>query len=333
MSNIILFLIVILVIIIFNFFGKKIGYHLGIIDKPTKGKIHEIETPLIGGFPLFFFSIFFLIFNFNFNYDLSIIILFSTCFFFLGYIDDKLNINAYLKLFISALIFFVILSLYDSFPIQRIYIEQFDKVIVLKKLSIPFTILCLLLLLNAVNLSDGINGLTSGLTAIWLFVLILLSSDYVQIYCIFLLILVLFNTFNIIRGKYFLGDSGTLLLGCLIGLITIFNYNLNYKSGIILSVEKIFILFMVPGIDMFRLFVIRLLKKKDPFTRDLDHLHHILLKRFNLGTTLIIYYTFVVVTIGLSLTELIQPLYIILSYLIIYILFIFNYRKYFKKTS
>ena len=60
MSNIILFLIVILIIIIFNFFGKKIGYHLGIIDKPTEGKIHEIETPLIGGFPLFFFfNIFF----------------------------------------------------------------------------------------------------------------------------------------------------------------------------------------------------------------------------------------------------------------------------------
>ena len=191
--------------------------------------------------------------------------------------------------------------------------------------------MCLLLLLNAVNLSDGINGLTSGLTAIWLFVLILLSSDYLQIYCIFLFILVLFNTFNIIRGNYFLGDSGTLLLGSLIGLITIFNYNLNYKNGIMLSVEKIFILFMVPGIDMFRLFIIRLLRKKDPFTRDLDHLHHILLKRFNLGTTLIIYYTFVIVTIGLSLTELIEPLYIILFYLIIYIFFIFNYRKYLKK--
>ena len=43
---------------------------------------------------------------------------------------------------------------------------------------------------------------------------------------------------------------------------------------------------------MFRLFLTRLLKK-DPFGRDLNHLHHILLKNFNLNKTLLIYFFFI----------------------------------------
>lgn len=333
MSNILLLILVFVLILIFTLYANKIGNSLKIIDKPMKGKIHKYETPLIGGLPVAVFSFIFLLVNFSYDNNLNIIILCALCFFIIGYVDDKNNINAYVKLSAFTVIFLIVLIINENLPIERIYIEQFDKVIVLKNLSIPFTTLCLLLLLNAVNLSDGINGLTSGLAVIWLLFLIINSSSYIKIYCIFLLILLMLNTFNIIRGKYFLGDSGTLTLGALIGLMTILTYNINSKNGLLMSVEKMFILFMIPGVDMFRLFIFRIIKRRDPFSRDLDHLHHILLKRFSLNSTLLIYFSIMTLTIGLSYFNIIRPLNIILIYLIGYIFFIFFYKKSFYKPS
>ena len=80
---------------------------------------------------------------------------------------------------------------------------------------------------------------------------------------------------------------------------------------------------MIPGIDMFRLFLVRLYKKKDPFTRDLNHLHHILLKKFNLSLTLTIYLFLFLSTNLLSFFNILDSWLIILIYSTIYIFFIF----------
>ena len=54
----------------------------------------------------------------------------------------------------------------------------------------------------------------------------------------------------------------------------------NYQTGKLIS-EEIFLLMMIPGIDMFRLFVERIARKKNPFKGDRNHLHHILLNSFS----------------------------------------------------
>ena len=128
--------------------------------------------------------------------------------------------------------------------------------------------------MNSLNLTDGINGLASGFASFWLLSLALITNDDIFKILILLSIFCIINTLIILKGKYFLGDSGTLFLGSLIGILTIFSYNDQLDLGNTISVEKIFIFFMIPGIDMFRLFLTRLLKKKDPFSGDLDHLHH-----------------------------------------------------------
>ena len=141
------------------------------------------------------------------------------------------------------------------------------------------------------------------------------------------------NTFQIIKGSYFLGDSGTLFLGCLIGFSTIYIYNQLIIAGNFIPVEKIFIFFMIPGIDMFRLFLTRLLKKKDPFSRDLNHLHHLMLNIFSLYKTLIIYLSVFLITNFLSYYNVVNTLIIIFFYLAVYIFFIFFSKKKFNETS
>lgn len=54
--------------------------------------------------------------------------------------------------------------------------------------------------------------------------------------------------------------------------------------------DQIFLLMLIPGIDMFRLFLFRIFHKRNPFSADKNHMHHILLERLNSFKTFIIIY-------------------------------------------
>jgi len=333
------YLVILLLAILFlKFFVKikdKIGNFFHVLDIPKKDKIHKKITPLIGVFPVIILSFILLIyFNIiNEAQNVFYIFLYSYLFFIMGYLDDRYNLNAYLKLSISLVITLIAINLIESFSINQIYIESINKTIILNEIKIFFSVLCVLLLINSLNLMDGINGLASGFASGWLLSLSLLSNNE-NVFILFLILslFMLVNTFQIIKGKYFLGDSGTLFLGCLVGLCTIYTYNIQLALGNLISVEKIFIFFMIPGIDMFRLFITRLLQKKDPFGGDLNHLHHILVKQFSNNTTLLIYSITFISTNLLSYFNVINTLLIIIIYLNIYILAIFFSKKKFKNT-
>lgn len=328
-SYLVIFFSSILIIHFLTKYSKLIGEYFHVIDIPNKDKIHTSATPLIGSFGIIIFSIiiiFVLGIN-NFNNSITMILTYSYLFFLLGYIDDRVNINAYLKLLISIFILFAALYLSEILLIKKIYIELLDKDIYLGKFSILFSILCIALLINSLNLIDGINGLASGFSTLWLFSLSLLLNGDIKTILLFISFFMAINTYQIIRGKYFLGDSGTLFLGCLISLVTIFTYNTLLNQNITMSIEKIFIFFMIPGLDMFRLFIFRLIKKKDPFSRDLNHLHHYMIKQFSLNQSLIIYLLLFSSTNFLSFLNIINPIAIILIYLVIYIFFIYFSKK------
>ena len=328
-SYLVIFYSSILIIHFLTKYSKLIGEYFHVIDIPNKDKIHTSATPLIGSFGIIIFSIiiiFVLGIN-NFNNSITMILTYSYLFFLLGYIDDRVNINAYLKLLISIIILFAALYLSEILLIKKIYIELLDKDIYLGKFSILFSILCIALLINSLNLIDGINGLASGFSTLWLFSLSLLLNGDIKTILLFISFFMAINTYQIIRGKYFLGDSGTLFLGCLISLVTIFTYNTLLNQNITMSIEKIFIFFMIPGLDMFRLFIFRLIKKKDPFSRDLNHLHHYMIKQFSLNQSLIIYLLLFSSTNFLSFLNIINPIAIILIYLVIYIYFIYFSKK------
>ena len=213
-----------------------------------KNKIHKRITPLIGSFPILILSLIILIyFSFiNINPDITYIVLYSYLFFIIGYLDDRFGLNAYLKLCVSIIIIYLAIGTVEFLTIDKIYVQTLDKMFVLGKIKLFFTILCILLLINAFNLMDGINGLASGFAAGWMLSLSLITSNE-QIFALFFIlsIFTLINTFQIIRGQYFLGDSGTLFLGCLIGLSTIYTYNEKLLVGNLVNVEKIFIFFMM----------------------------------------------------------------------------------------
>ena len=136
--------------------------------------------------------------------------------------------------------------------------------------------------------------------------------------------ILLFN----LNNNIFMGDSGSLFLSCLIGFLIIRNYN-NYLATLNFQVENIFIILMLPGIDMFRVFFQRILKKKNPFSPDRTHLHHLLFdKILKLNTVLIIYLILFLSPITLNFFNLIEPYQIILIFFIIYTFIIFCLYRY-----
>jgi len=335
-SYLIILLLATIILYFFVTYNLKIGKLLDILDHPKSGKIHKKMTPLIGSFPIAIFSFILLLYFDFFSYYKKIFYLFlySYIFFILGYIDDRVKLNAYLKLSISTVFMLLILNSFEVFQIKEIYVLSIDKKIFLGNFDLFFSVLCILLLMNSLNLVDGINGLASGFATFWVFLLTLFVNDQnLFIIMTILSIFMLINTIFIIKGFYFLGDSGTLFLGSLVGILTILTYNNQIILNNIVPVEIIFIFFMIPGIDMFRLFLVRLFKKKDPFNGDLNHMHHYLIKQYPLSFCLLFYFFIFIATIIFAYFQILKPIFIIILYLTIYIFFIFFNEKKFKNTS
>ena len=93
-----------------------------------------------------------------------------------------------------------------------------------------------------------------------------------------------------------------------------------------IDVFMVISVFLIMGIDMVRLIFLRLLNKKNPFDRDLNHFHHILLKRFNIELTIFIYLTLSFMPVILSsITKITAVIYIPLP-IIIYIILIYRFK-------
>jgi UDP-GlcNAc:undecaprenyl-phosphate/decaprenyl-phosphate GlcNAc-1-phosphate transferase len=308
---------------IFFFFREKISKKLNLIDKPDNIlKIHKYSVPLLGGIILLTNSFLLLCFSIiEDNNYYSKIILLSFFIGLFGLIDDIKNIKPNNK--IIFLTFFLVFFFY-VFPDMKINSLKFLtfglRQINLENnylLSLFFTIICYLLLINAYNMCDGLDGIALFIGIVWLcyFFLKLTEINYYIISVTISLMLIYY--FNI-RSKIFLGDSGNYYISTFVGSILIKENNIltNY------IVEEIFIIFMLPGIDMFRLFIVRIYKKKNPFIGDRNHFHHLLTNKFNKIKSIIIYYLFILIPIIVFKLNIMNPIYVILITIFIYIYFL-----------
>ena len=190
--NIIFFLILnTFIFIIVNKY--KESYLKFLIDVPDKNrKLHDKPTFIIGGVFIAIYLIFYLAQNIIFNNDYLLIILISSlAIFLIGIYDDYIQIGPYKKLFFLSLIILLAIFFDSRLVIDNLYFSTFNKSFSLGKYSYLITILCMLLLINSLNLSDGINGLAIGISIIWVCYLVLNSNIKILIFLIPLLFLLL----------------------------------------------------------------------------------------------------------------------------------------------
>jgi len=296
----------------------RLNHFFNFYDYPEKKrKIHKSKTSLLGGSIFFVCLNIYFIFDYYYfkkfiNFSYISIFLSITLIFIIGVIDDKKDIKAFIKSIFFILIILVFIFPNENLVIQNLRFSFLENEINLGNLSIYFTILCIFLFVNSFNMYDGING-QAGLYIITIFSYFFYKGILNEMSLSLIICTILFLYLNL-KNKIFLGDNGSLLVSLLISVVVIKSYNEN----LIINCDEIFILMMMPGIDMARLFIERGLKKKNPLTADGNHFHHILLKRFKLNYVLLINFTLILVPIIAYLIDISSPK-IIISFLIIYL--------------
>lgn len=306
--------------LIFFYQLKKISKIINIYDIPdNKRKLHKNPVPLVGGILLFInFIIIILFFNFDIEFNHLNVLLFSCLFFFVGLIDDKYNLLPTSKFLLNIIILLFFFKINENFLIQKF--DFYNLEIKLNYyLSFFFTILCVLIFINALNLFDGLNLQTllyCSITLLYLFYKDV-NLKYVLIIILTLICLMPFN----FKNKLFLGDSGVYLLGGFLSLSILDLHNINQK----IFAEEIFVIMMLPGLDMLRLFINRLLNNKNPFYGDREHIHHLLQDRYNYNNAILI--LSFLMFIPVLLLFFISTKIIILLYSIVYFLIICKIYK------
>lgn len=260
-------------------------------DIPDERKLHALTIASLGGVGIFIAFAFssFLLINFQkapeFQYFFAAIFVI----FFIGLKDDLVVLSAFKKLIIQIIAAAIVIHL-GGVKIESLYgiggVDAIDPIY-----GIPLTYITIILVVNAFNLIDGIDGLAGSLS---LMVTLLLGTYFYLAgflpYAIFSFslaaALLSFLIFNYQPAKIFMGDSGSLMIGlvCSILVLKFINVAANPLSIIPIqsSVAVGVALLLVPLADTIRVFAIRIMKGRSPFTPDRNHIHHILLdKGFN----------------------------------------------------
>ena len=164
---------------------------------------------------------------------------------------------------------------------------SFDHTLIIKEISFSFTdfildfrsfdyfvtILCFLLFINSFNMIDGINGQAISYTMF--ITLIFLTVSVNVTFFLLLLIPICFFLFFNLKGKMFLGDSGTMLIAFIFGYFFIKSHNLYEKF----FSDEIFLIMMIPGFELLRLAITRIYNSKHPFSPDRNHIHHLMINK------------------------------------------------------
>ena len=245
---------------------------------------HKTPTPRVGGLAIiatFFVMVVYWqirdssVFNFSnlfwhgININLLGLLMALLLLTFVNIIDDFKGLPWWIKLisqFAAAIIVF-------SFGIKIPSLTNpFGNMVALGGISAVFVVMWLVMLSNAINWLDGMDGLAGGVTSISLLILFLLSmspaieqKENAMLAIITLGAVIGFLPFNLPPASAFMGDTGAVFLGFLIGVVAIIS------GG---KIATAFLVLAVPFLDAFAVIVQRLLNHQSPFKADRRHLFH-----------------------------------------------------------
>ncbi|HMS70418.1 MAG: MraY family glycosyltransferase [Saprospiraceae bacterium] len=258
-----------------------------LVDEPGERTSHKVSTPSLGGIAIFAGMLFSIIMWTPFNYfgDLQYILCAFIIIFLIGAKDDLDPISPARK-FLGELLAAIILvfkanimltSFYGIFGIYDIpYIA-----------SVFLSVFTIIVIINAFNLIDGINGLSAS---IGILISLILGIWFYQIERLEIAIIAFsligasfaFLRYNITPAKIFMGDTGSLLLGMVCSILTILFIELHKnmpESAYYFKAAPSFAIavLILPLFDTLRVFTLRILRGVSPFHPDRNHIHHLLI--------------------------------------------------------
>jgi len=195
----------------------------------------------------------------------------------IGLTDDRFALGPKIRLALAFIVLLLLVLYAPDFGLPFLRFSGTDRVWFLDDAGQGFALLCLVGLLNAVNMADGKNGLVSGICLIWsLTLLIRCPAPLLPVLVATIVALAVVMYFNL-RGKLFLGDGGSYALSGIFGLLAIYIYNHEFA---VVRADHIAVLFAIPVFDTIRLMAVRIRRGQSPFAGDRTHLHHYLALRW-----------------------------------------------------
>ncbi|MCM3763496.1 glycosyltransferase family 4 protein [Neobacillus niacini] len=256
---------------------KKFAFLIGATDRPNHRKVHQSVMPRLGGLAIFISFLIGLIILRPVN-EFSLAIL-AGCLIIIitGLLDDLLELPARYKLIGQIASACTVVFWGD---LQVVFINlPFGAQLQFGLLSIPFTILWIVGITNAINLIDGLDGLAAGVSSIALITISGIAFLQGNIYVATVGLIVIASTlgfliYNFHPAKIFMGDTGALFLGYIISVLSL----LGFKNVTFISLIIPVIILAVPISDTFFAILRRIIHKKPLGAPDKQHLHHCMMR-------------------------------------------------------
>lgn len=267
----------------------KGAFSTGIYAKPNRRASHNSPVPKLGGVAVFtgFIISINIIAGAYFRFESSYFLTGLIIIFIMGLKDDIMGGKPWKKmlaqitavLLISILADIRISNLHGFLGIGDIHYTS----------SIIFTVFVLIVIINGFNLIDGIDGLASGtgilissILGLWFFI----TGNKACSVMSFALAgsLIAFFYFNVFskKNKIFLGDTGSMITGIILGVLAVrfLQLELSVQGTFRINSAPAFAisLFILPLFDTLRVFTIRIFQGTSPFKADRQHIHHRLLE-------------------------------------------------------
>lgn len=276
----------------------KMAIVRGLTDNPNARKLQKMPVPVMGGMAVFFgiivtAGVTSIVFN---SYALFTCVVTMTVMMYMGFIDDLVGIKPWIRIAIEvAVIGFVVIM-------DLVNINDFHGLFGIGKLpvyvSLPLCAFSGVGIINAINMIDGVDGLSSGLGIFISFVfgcVFFYSHDFTMAVMAFATMgaLVPFFFKNVFGhlSKMFIGDSGTMMMGiilCIFCMRTIDNTSRVSRAYPDLGVIAFCLAALsIPVFDTVRVMLLRIYHGGSPFVADKTHLHHVFIRLgfSHIGTT------------------------------------------------
>lgn len=268
----------------------RIALDKNIVDNPNARKLQRRPTPVLGGIAVFFGSVIGLGCA-SITCDCSelfIVVVAMMIMLYTGTMDDILDLSPALRFLIEigTVLLLIFVGGYTLNDFHGLWgLNQIPQGV-----AIPLTVFAAVGIINAINLIDGVDGLSSGyciLTSLLFGVMFWYVGDRTM--CMLAVVaagsLIPFFFHNVFgkSSKMFIGDGGTLVMGIVMSVFVIRILRHGSMSEVYDAVNIGLVPFTlavlsVPVFDTLRVMTTRILKRKSPFHPDKTHLHHMFIR-------------------------------------------------------
>ena len=247
-----------------------------LVDIPSPRKVHSVPVPRVGGVAIVIATMIPIIGWNQFDLPMIGMLISVGTLFVLGIVDDAKNLSYKSKFLVQiAAIILVFSTGFIDVKSSHFFVNELLPGFLILALYFIF----ILGVTNAINLADGLDGLAGGEALLSFSIIGLLAYEINNLTIVLIVLAIIGSVFGFLRfntypAKIFMGDTGSLFLGFMLGVLSV---ALTYTADNAYAKTLPLLLVGLPIFDTIMVMVIRMYNKQSPFTADRNHLHHKLL--------------------------------------------------------